>query len=115
MKSRRPSTSSNIETEIEHIKIEILIEVVAMFLKTFVEMVIEMVAMIAMLILETNENAIKTLIEMPEINFPTVERNDVEFKQWIIKALVKDTMTEEIIETKIVEKVTEEIKDMSST
>ena len=79
MKSRRPSTSSNIEMEIEYIKIEILIEVVAMFLKTFVEMVIEIVAMIAM-ILETNENVIKTLIEMPEINFPMVERNDVEFK-----------------------------------
>ena len=113
MKSRRPSTSSNIDVEIEHIKIEILIEVVAMFLKTFVEMVIEMVAMIAM-ILETNENVIKTLIEMEDRR--KVERIDVEFKQWIIKALVKDTMTEEIIETKMVEKVTEEeIKDMRST
>ena len=98
--------------EIEHIKIEILIEVVAMFLKTCVEMVIEMVAMIAM-ILETNENVIKTLIEMEDRR--KVERIDVEFKQWIIKALVKDTMTEEIIETKMVEKVTEEIKEMSST
>ena len=126
--SRRPSTSSISETMaeqmVEHIWFEMTtfrVEITAMVIKMKVEimamvikMMIEMMAMVAMMFVEMNE---KEKIEFPivmMINGVKTERGN------------EDTMTDETVETKnemiiekvakkMVEKVTEEIKEMSST
>ena len=103
--SRRPSTSSISETMaeqmVEHIWFEMTlkVEIMAMVIK----MMIEMMAMVAMMFVEMNE---KEKIEFPivmMINGVETERGN------------EDTMTDETVETKMVEKVTEEIKEMTST